>query len=288
MNKIAIGLIAIVALIGTPALAADMAVKAPSAPQAPVYSWTGWYVGGNVGYGWGSANDNISFLQSQAGGGGGGGPPFAGFAASDRNRTNGVIGGVQAGYNWQFQNYLAGFEADIQGSGQKGSMTYSSTIIDSAAGPNAATVTATDKIEWFGTVRARVGVTSDRWLVYGTGGLAYGEVKINGNVLPAASLPFPLIPTPGALAWNGSTTRAGWTLGAGVENALMSSDWTWKIEYLYIDLGKTSANVSGGVGNCYGPVGGPCNGPLGTPAFGSVTSRITDNIIRLGLNYKFH
>ena len=264
-----------------PAFAANMVVKAPPPPPVVAPNWTGFYIGGNVGYGWGTANDGISFLQSQA--------PSAGFAsltASDNNRLSRAIGGIQAGYNWQAQNYLVGIEADIQASGKWGSSTYGGTIIDTAvAAGNTGTITSAGEIEWFGTVRGRIGVTSDRWLVYGTGGLAYGEVKTNGNVLPAISLA--ILPT-FPIVWNDSATKVGWTLGAGVENAILSSNWSWKIEYLYIDLGKINAGVSGGVGNCYGPPGGPCNGPLGTPAFGTVTTRITDNIIRLGVNYKFH
>ncbi|HUI15960.1 MAG TPA: outer membrane beta-barrel protein [Xanthobacteraceae bacterium] len=267
-----------------PAFAGNMVVKAPPPPPVTAPNWMGFYIGGNVGYGWGTANDGISFFQSQATVGPGG-PPFASLTASDNNRLSRAIGGIQAGYNWQAQNYLVGLEADIQDSGKWGSSTYGGTIIDTSNGNNLGTITSAGKIEWFGTVRARIGVTSDRWLVYGTGGLAYGEVKANGSVLPAISnalVPnFPVV-------WNDSATKAGWTLGAGVENAIPSSNWSWKIEYLYIDLGKINAGVSGGLGNCYGPPGGPCNGPLVTPAFGTVTTKITDNIIRLGVNYKFH
>jgi outer membrane immunogenic protein len=272
-NIICAAAIGAVTLIGAPAVAANMVVKAPPPTPNPAFSWAGFYAGGNIGYGWGTANDGISFSQ-----------PFASLTASDNNRFSRAIGGIQAGYNWQAQNYLAGIEADIQTSGQRGSSTYGGTIIETAvAGNDLATITSAGKIEWFGTVRARIGVTGDRWLVYGTGGLAYGEVKTNGSVLPAISNA--LVPN-SAIVWGDSATKTGWTLGAGVENAILSSNWSWKLEYLYVDLGKINAGVSGGAGNCYGPPGGPCNLP-GAPAFGTVTTRITDNIIRLGVNYKF-
>jgi outer membrane immunogenic protein len=113
---------AIAALIGTPALAADIAVNAPP-PPAPVYSWTGWYVGGNVGYGWGDAPTDI---QSNATTSFGGGllpgftnPPVA-FSDSSTRQLKGFIGGGQFGYNYQVRpHWVLGFEADIQGSGEK-------------------------------------------------------------------------------------------------------------------------------------------------------------------------
>jgi outer membrane immunogenic protein len=74
--------IAAIALIGTPAFAADMAVKAPPPPPAPVFSWTGWYVGGNVGYSWGSASNDFAFSQTVT------------FNGSEREHLDGVIGGA--------------------------------------------------------------------------------------------------------------------------------------------------------------------------------------------------
>jgi outer membrane immunogenic protein len=105
MKKLATA-IAAIALIGTPAFAADMAVKAPPPAPAPVYSWTGWYVGGNVGYSWGRANSDLAgsgnlstFIQT---------PATTSFAFADSNTTHldGVIGGGQIGYNYQFSPRL--------------------------------------------------------------------------------------------------------------------------------------------------------------------------------------
>jgi outer membrane immunogenic protein len=123
--------IAAIALIGTPAFALNKVAKKPvkvrQPPPAQVNTWTGWYVGGNVGYGRGNAKSNV------AGGGStttfaGVSPGFPGFVNSfgfgDSNtvRPSGVIGGGQVGYNYQFSpKWVWGFEADIQGSGQRGS-----------------------------------------------------------------------------------------------------------------------------------------------------------------------
>ncbi len=282
MNKAAIGIAAIAVLIGTPALAADMAVKAPPPPPAPVYSWTGWYVGGNVGYGPGTASNNLSFLQGTP-------PAAAAFGATDSVKVSGANGGVQAGYNWQLGDFLVGVGPDVQASGERGTNTFAGTIINlfpGGAGNSAAVITDSNKLDWFGTTRARLGFVSDRWLVYGTGGVGYGEINLRGNIQPAN--PFAGIMN-APIVWNQSATRVGWVAGTGVENAI-TRNWSWKLEYLYMDLGTATAIVSGGLGNgglgnCYGTAG--CN-TYGPAASGTVTSHFTDNIVRFGLNYQFH
>ena len=249
--------------------------------SAAPYNWTGFYVGGNVGYGWGTAKNNLSILQSV------GGLSNFSLGATDANNVDGVIGGALAGYNWQFSNVLFGVEADIQASGQKGTTAYGATLLSpfGASSNNPATVTDINKLAWVGTVRGRLGITRDRWLMYATGGMAFGNVNISGSAQPinsnVADVP---------LVWNQSATKVGWIIGAGVENAL-SANWRWRIEYLYMDFGNVTAAVSGGAGNCYG---GPSGGVgLGGCTFtngqasGSVTSKFTDSIIRAGVSYNF-
>jgi outer membrane immunogenic protein len=286
MKKLATA-IAAIALIGTPAFAADMAVKAPPPPPAPVYSWTGFYVGGNVGYGFGRARNDFAFEQScvciaNA---------FWSFNGSERVDLSGAIGGAQAGYNWQADAALYGIETDIQASGQKRTGDFSGAISARLSpflmetGNNPFTAAVTNKINWFGTVRGRVGLTSDRWLAYVTGGLAYGGSNSSGILQPAAVFTaFPNAP----FVWNDSATKVGWTIGAGIENAF-AVNWSWKVEYLYVDLGEFTNTVSGGLNNCYGaPGGGRCDGPLASLGTLAVTSHFTTNIVRVGLNYQFH
>ena len=99
---------AIAALIGTSALAADPAVKAPA---SAAYDWTGFYVGANLGYGWANANDNIVFVDPLL--------PFT-AAHSQIDELDRIIGGGQVGYNWQFNsNAVLGLEADWQSSGAR-------------------------------------------------------------------------------------------------------------------------------------------------------------------------
>ena len=120
MKKLALA-IAAIALIGTPAFAADMAVKAPPPAPAPVYNWTGWYVGVNVGASFGNVKTDFNapvtiFLNASNGPQG----ATADFAGSDTVYPSGFMGGGQIGYNWQFSPiWVVGLEADFQGADEK-------------------------------------------------------------------------------------------------------------------------------------------------------------------------
>jgi outer membrane immunogenic protein len=260
-------LLAATALVGFAAIgsasAADLALKAPPAPAW--YDWTGAYAGLNVGGSWGRSATSYTVP---------GLPPY-----SSSQRMDGVVGGGQIGYNLQFnKNWLVGLEADIQGTGQRGTATLPTVVFTPPPGALAlpdttSTATLAQKLPWFGTVRARLGIEpTDHWLLYVTGGLAYGEVKSTGTVM--TSVAFPGGPVLGAAAATASTntTRTGWTVGGGVEGVI-SGPWTAKIEYLYMDLG-TFNNAFLGIGPSYPSI--------------AASSHVTDNILRVGLNYHFH
>ena len=158
--------------------------KAP--PPVAVYSWSGFYVGANVGYSWGRSSNDWDFFA----------PSFfvlpgsttclpAGLAlclaGSDSNKLNGVIGGLQAGYNWQAGQFLVGIETDIQATGQKGDRIFSGGFpVDPQVPPSIVEATYTQKLQWIGTLRGRVGFATNQTLLYATGGLAYGPVTVNG------------------------------------------------------------------------------------------------------------
>jgi outer membrane immunogenic protein len=261
---IATAAFAVVTAIPT-ASAADLAArpytKAPPV-MVEVYNWTGFYIGGNVGYSWGRSRDT-STLTNTAG--------TVLFTSIDRSDLNGVVGGGQIGYNWQVQNWVWGLEADIQGTGERSSRNFvcptgvcSPPFGVLAVFPGAAVPVALDqKLEWFGTVRGRAGVlVTPKVLLYATGGLAYGEVKSTETV--------------GVLTgFSNSDIRVGYTVGAGVEGVI-GGNWTAKLEYLYVDLGKVSSSFL-----------------TTAPAFGggvltsNFSSRITDNVLRAGINYRF-
>jgi outer membrane immunogenic protein len=268
MKKHLIALVAAIASSSTPALAADMALKAP--PPAPSYNWTGFYVGPNVGYGWGNSATDGTF-----------GDPATPFSSSQT--MNGWLGGGQAGYNWQFnRNWVFGVEADIEATGQNSAAdpsaatpctaptypTYTSSCSTSTGSLN-------EKLPWFGTARLRLGfLPANRWMLYATGGLAFGEVESTSTVSTTTTTTTLLSPASSSLttvaAAATNTTRAGWTIGGGSE-WILSGPWTAKLEYLYVDLGSVSNTWVG-----LGPLS-----PINT------SSHITDNILRVGVNYIF-
>jgi outer membrane immunogenic protein len=281
LNKITAYVTAIAVLIAAPAFAADMAVKmpvkAPPPAPAPVYSWTGFYVGGNAGYSWGRPDSDTTLtgvgVVNTFG-------PF-GFAHSDPLNLRGVIGGAQIGYNWQAsQNWVYGLETDWQASGEKAALNYSDPYAARRLGFQVSGTANTNydaKILWFGTVRGRIGYAWGHLLVYATGGLAYGQAKLAGTMTDSgATLTLcgpncPPVPFSATAPYSASRVNAGWTAGTGVEGALVGR-WTWKAEYLYVDLGALNLAASG---------------PF-APETITVHARLIDNIVRVGLNYQFH
>jgi len=232
------------ALIGTSvsAQAADLPAKAKyyKAPVAVAYNWTGFYFGVNAGVGFGR-----SFTQLST------------FGFDPRSNVGGIggVGGGQIGYNWQYGNVLGfgnlvlGLEADLQGSGLKDSRTCE-ILCTGAVGFG-----VNQKLDWFGTARARVGIATGPVLSYFTGGFAYGGAKTTITDFTAP-----------ALATTFSGTRTGFTLGSGVEAAL-GGNWTGKIEYLYVDLGTQTGAVI-------------------APTPYNFRSEIREHIFRVGLNYR--
>jgi outer membrane immunogenic protein len=249
--KVGIVIAALLANLATlgAASAADLSrpiTKAPPLPPLPVaYNWTGFYLGVNVGGSWGHQDVTLAGLLINS------------------NKIDGVIGGGQIGYNWQGAGspWVFGIEADIQGSGQKGSGAFAiPACLTCALAIPATSIAYEDKLEWFGTVRGRIGYAiGDRgtWLPYITGGLAYGESKIDGSGS--------LVGVP--VAFSVSDTRVGWTVGAGIEWAF-ADQWSAKLEYLFMDLGSDPAVVL-------------------TSTTSITTNRMTDNIARVGVNLRF-
>lgn len=250
------------------ALAADLAVKAPAARIASGCTWCGFYVGGNAGYAWGRDSQTSVFTAPAPG------DPAdvaaISAAGSPRLKANGFTGGLQAGYNWQSGAVLFGVEADFNAFNLRGNTSstqpFPSTLPGGAVGPPTAFFTAASSAssDWLFTARNRIGWASDNLLIYGTGGLAIANVKINQtiNILLGSTENV-----------SANATQVGWTAGIGAEY-MVSRDWSVKGEWLYVDLGKLSAT-----------------GTL-TPAFAGITynttAHLTANIARLGVNYHFN
>src|ERR1700737_720093 len=155
-----------------------------------IYSWAGPYLGANLGYAWGSVDHN-------------------------QTKPSGLVGGAQAGYNWQTGPWVFGVEGDIQATGAED--TFAPWKFSNP---------------WFGTVRGRAGYAFSNILVYGTAGLAFGELR--GET-------FGLSETHG---------NAGWTAGVGAEfgfgqAGFTRGGWSAKVEYLYVDLSNTNFTITG-------------------------------------------
>ena len=217
-----------------------MTVAAHGAEQR---RWTGFYVGANLGFGSADAKADFSVLGVPA------------FSASET--LSGLIGGVQAGYNKQFGWAVVGIEIDAQFTNQKASS--SRTCASLTCGLLPITQTSNDKLAWFGTLRPRVGVEVGPFVIYGTGGVAYGKFESTNTLTTLL----------GSITTTTLDQHLAWVYGGGVEGAL-GRNWSVKFEYLFLDSGTQTTNYS----------------LLGV---GVVTEkdRMTDKIVRAGINYRF-
>ena len=207
MKKAALEIIAIAALIGTPALAADMALKAP--PPAPAWSWTGFYIGVDAGY----TGNNVGIFD----------PAVPSGGTATLYSSSATFGG-HLGYLYQFKNPLVlGVEGDASWLNGTGNGPF--------PGVTSQGILATS--HWDASARGIAGFAVDpRALVYGTGGWSW----LNGSMCGVASFPTPLTCAPGT---NGPGTRGGWIVGAGVAYAF-TDNLIFRIEYLHADYGPFS------------------------------------------------
>jgi outer membrane immunogenic protein len=238
-----------------------------SAQAQNQFDWTGFYAGPHVGYGSMRAKSTLDYLLN-------GIPTSLASVGSEeipdsyRINSSGFAGGGQAGFNFQSNKLVFGFEADLSFLTLNGSSTATGTVTSGSPPITMGFISSrSQKIQWLGTVRGRVGHTaSDSLLLYLTGGLALGGVE------DSMRLSFLSV---GGTTYAGSSrsTRTGWTVGGGAEIG-NGNNLSTKIEYLYFDLGKTTL-----IGlDVLSP-----NQPF------RARSRFNHNghIIRVGLNYKF-
>jgi outer membrane immunogenic protein len=252
-------------LAATGAFAADLPVYSKAPAVAVVYDWTGFYLGTNLGYSWGSGRTNGTATGTRAAVTGVTTvlTPLGTLPVSGSANVNGVIGGGQFGYNWQRGSWLLGVETDLQGTTEH----HTGDVCTVAGCPAGSRVFSREyNLNWFGTLRGRAGfLVTERTFFYATGGLAYGSFTGSSPDLP--------------LTWN--SLKAGWTVGAGVETAL-GNDWSLKFEYLYMDLGNLgTVNASNSTSST---AGATVTTVTNTYLF---NTKFTDNIVRVGLNYRF-
>lgn len=237
LRKFLLSTIAATAMAGS-ALAADLpSRKAPPVAYAPVpvFTWTGFYLGVDLGYGWEQIRENDFF----------GAFPLSNLGYS----TRGVVGGGHAGFNWQVSQFVFGLEGDVIGSGIRGT---------GPANPFFFPVPgnfANFRSGIGGSIRGRIGVAFDRVLLFVTGGAAFEDFRVRQSF-------------PGAgLQENFNSTRAGYTVGAGLEYAF-TNNWLARVEYRYSDFGTFNTASVLAPGLIY-------------------RERVRDNRVTAGISYKF-
>ena len=202
-----------IALAGS-AFAADLPSRAPPPvyiPPAPIFTWTGFYVGAQIGYAWGTSNTNVT-------------DGFGDFV-SFSTQNSGVIGGGHVGYNLQYNQFVIGLEGDVDGTSLNKTISGTPFI----EGLGAVPVTVTAKADILGSIRGRVGYAWDRVLIYATGGVPFAGLE--GTLYG---------PFGGQVS--ASTTRIGWTVGGGLEYAI-TNNWSIRAEYRYAQFGHSSFAV---------------------------------------------
>jgi outer membrane immunogenic protein len=284
MRKAGIGIVAIAAMIGTPVLAADMAVKAPPSPPAPVFSWTGFYVGANGGFAWDrqtisfAPNDPISNAL------------FSGILGSTppgaiSPTATSAIGGFQGGYNWQVNpNWVVGIEADFDWSHLKSNGVSNFLMFPTAPPGGPANIQSSQNVDWFGTLRGRLGyVVAPNTLLYATGGAAYGhlseQLNLNaptGNFGSGVTSGFICTANTNCFIGNASQTRWGWTAGGGIEFAPWNNGLLLRAEYLFIGLDSGTVNLT-----AVNSDGSP------SPSSIAASGRTDISVVRGGVNWKF-
>lgn len=240
---------AVTLMMSTAALADGYAGsrRGPTA-YAPVFTWTGLYVGTNIGYGWGD-NDPVGIRID---------PPNV-IDRVGRLESDGWFAGGQIGYNYQIGSIVLGIEADLQGadiSAGFGPNNINTTLVGTFSGDST--------IEMFGTVRARVGLAFDRMMLYVTGGFAWANVDYNVTGIDGTA----------RFDIRENTIFSGYVIGGGLEWAF-APNWSMKAEYQMINLGRedfSAVVLDAGV-------------PTGQLAHTAATPEI--HTFRLGVNYRF-
>ena len=229
--KRALAIAAALLAISGQARAADLPQPGAPAPPLPaIYNWNGFYVGVNGGWGDGLSN----WLPS----------------GQNSFSVGGYVLGGTAGYNYQVGQYVWGIEGDFDWTHVAGNSGQTCGAISDLVPPTQGCATQSD---WLATVRGRFGYAWDNVLLYGTGGVAFGNIEV--GLIPPSTFD--------------STTETGWTIGTGLEVGF-APNWTAKAEYLFVELPNATCAT---VGNC-------------GAAAGSKVS-FNENIIRVGVNFKF-
>jgi outer membrane immunogenic protein len=237
-----------------------------SALTQPV-NWSGFYVGGNAGYGWSdpttttSNNNYVTAFNSSV---------FVPLNPGQYTiKNNGGIAGIQAGYNYQISRTVLGIESDFNWSNVNGSANYSAVCSGFLGVLLNCTYSQSQKLDWLVTARGRLGfLVAPETMIYGTGGLAFGHTNVSQSLHSSG-----FAGTFDATSTN-SNTNTGWVVGAGIESMIVPN-WMVRLEYMHYDLG-TVVSIA--------PIS-TAAGPTGTST--ETNFRVNGDLARAGLIYKF-
>jgi outer membrane immunogenic protein len=281
MKRTSLAVFSALMLAAPVAQAADMALKAPP-PPAPVWSWTGFYIGAHVGGAWGDWHETDAITCP---GGPGACIPAQALIndinarfSSDHLRPSGFAGGLQAGYNWQMSQIVTGIELSITGMDLSKTHVFSGNFSPSFP-TESQLITDSAKANWEFMARGRLGVlTTPNLLLFGTGGVAVVDAKAShsftefgGNGIPGGVSAIENSST--------STTRAGPAAGLGMEYAFWNN-WSLKAEWVWSHF--TGVNSTGTLQAVF-----PSGAPFPTPYVYSHSDSLTINTATVGLNYHF-
>jgi outer membrane immunogenic protein len=261
-RKMLLASVGAIALTGSAAFAADLPSRAPPPvylPPPPIFTWTGFYIGGQVGGAWGTGGNHFTafdpvtktFVDTSFGGG----------------NPSGVIGGGHVGFNYQLPGWnwfsSSGVVIGIEGTVDGSSLSKTTVVVLPGVFGASGTLTAHSSLDIQGSIRGRLGIAWDRVLIYGTGGVAFGGINTDFELSGvAAGVPF-------FASTSRSNSRTGWTVGGGIEYAV-TNNWSIGAEYRFTDFGTISREAAL-------PGGG----------FFSAHRRLEENQVQGRISYKF-
>jgi outer membrane immunogenic protein len=262
-RKFLLASVGAIALTGSAALAADLPSRAPPPvylPPPPIFTWTGFYIGGQVGGAWGTGGGNITAFD----------PVTDTFVDTSfgSNNPSGVIGGGHVGFNYQFPGWSlfssSGIVIGVEGSVDGSSLSKTTVVTLPGVFLSSGTLTAHSSLDIQGSIRGRLGVAWDRVLIYATGGVAFGGINTDFELsgVDEAGVPF-------FASTSRSNSRTGWTVGGGIEYAL-TNNWSIGAEYRFTDFGTISRDAV-----------------LSDGGFFNAHRRLEENQVQARLTYKF-